>query len=236
VLASLGAVFGLLLSFWSARTLPAFLPPSGMGVGFDTRPDALVFAFTLIMTVLTTLLFGLVPTWHASRTDLVTALKGTTATIGRGPRTVSLRHVLVVAQVALSMVALIGAGLFVRSLREAYSANPGFDPNRVLLASFDPFLRGYNEPRGRDFYRRLVSRVRTVPSVQSVTLARRLPLASGGIAFAAVAIDGYAPRADEDMRFNYETWDRSTFRRCASHWCTGAISRIATTNRGGVSW
>jgi len=102
-------------------------------------------------------------------------------------------------------VALISAGLFVRSLREAYKADPGFDPRNVLLASFDPFLSGYDETRGREFYRRLVERVSTTPGVQSATLARRLPFTGDGIAFANVTIDGYAPAKDEDMRLNYET-------------------------------
>jgi hypothetical protein len=75
----------------------------------------------------------------------------------------------------------------------------------VLLASFDPFLSGYDESRGHEFYRRLVERVSTVPGIQSATLARRLPLTDGGIAFANVAIDGYAPAKDRDMRLNYET-------------------------------
>src|SRR5207302_7755986 len=123
---------------------------------------AVVFAFTLGLTVITTLLFGLAPTLEASKQDLVTALKDGTATLGRGKRKVSLRHALVMTQVALSMVALISAGLFVRSLREAYKADPGFNPVRVLLASFDPFLSGYDESHGRVFYRRLVERVRTI--------------------------------------------------------------------------
>jgi len=205
VLASLGAALGLAIAFWTARSLAAFLPPYASRATFDTRPDAVVFAFTLGLTVITTLLFGLAPTLHASKQDLVTAMKDNTVSVGRGPRKVSLRHALVITQVALSMVALISAGLFVRSLREAYKADPGFDPHGVLLASFDPFLSGYDESRGREFYRRLVERVRTVPGIQSATLARRLPLTDGGIAFANVAIDGYAPAKDEDMRLNYET-------------------------------
>ncbi len=205
VLASLGAALGLAIAYWTARSLVAFLPPYTNRASFDTRPDAVVFAFTLGLTVITTLLFGLAPTLHASKQDLVTAMKDNTATVGRGPRRVSLRHALVITQVALSMVALISAGLFVRSLREAYKADPGFDPHGVLLASFDPFLNGYDEIRGREFYRRLVERVRTVPGIESATLARRLPLTDGGIAFANVAIDGYAPAKDEDMRLNYET-------------------------------
>src|SRR6266853_1215449 len=205
VLASLGAALGLAIAFWTARSLAAFLPPYASRATFDTRPDAVVFAFTLGLTVITTLLFGLAPTLHASKQDLVTAMKDNTATVGRGPRKVSLRHALVITQVALSMVALISAGLFVRSLREAYAADPGFEPRGVLLASFDPFLSGYDESRGREFYRRLVERVSAVPGIQSATLARRLPLTGDGIAFANAAIDGYAPAKDEDMRLNYET-------------------------------
>ena len=155
--------------------------------------------------MITTLLFGLAPTLHASKQDLVTGLKEGTAPIGRGRQRISLRHGLVVTQVALSMVALISAGLFVRSLQEAYRANPEFDPDHVLLAAFDPFLSGYDESRGREFYRHLVERVRALPGVQSATLARRLPLTLGGIAFANVTIDGYAPAPEEDMRLNYET-------------------------------
>jgi predicted permease len=205
VLASVGAVLGLTLAFWTARFLPAFLPPYATGSNFHTRPDAAIFTFTAALTVIATLLFGLAPALQASKPNLVAALKENTVLVGRGQHRVSLRHGLVVTQVALSMVALISAGLFVRSLREAYEANPGFDLNHVLLASFDPFLSGYDEDRGREFYRLLVERARTLPGVQSATLARRLPLTLGGIAFANVAIDGYTPSPNEDMRLNYET-------------------------------
>ena len=205
VLATFGAAIGLTVAFWAARFLPAFLPPYTIGGNFNTRPDATVFAFTAALTVITTVLFGLAPTLQASRPDLVTSLKETTVPIGSGRHRVSMRHGLVITQVALSMVALICAGLFVRSLRIAYRANPGFDPDHVLLASFDPFLSGYDESRGREFYRYLVERVRTLPGIQSATLARRLPLTLGGIAFANVTIEGYVPAPSEDMRLNYET-------------------------------
>jgi predicted permease len=205
VLASLGGAIGLMLAFWTARFLPAFLPPSSIGNSFHTRPDAAVFAFTAGLTVITTLFFGLAPTLQASKPNLATTLKENTMLIGSGQRRISLRQGLVVTQVALSTVALISAGLFLRSLREAYKANPGFDPHHVLLASFDPFLSGYDENHGREFYRRMVDSIRTLPGVESATLARRLPLTLGGIAFADVTIDGYAPARDEDMRLNYET-------------------------------
>jgi predicted permease len=205
VLASIGTAIGLAFAFWTTRFLPAFLPPYASGEHFRTTPDATVFAFTIALTVITTLLFGLAPTLQASRPDLVTGLKEGTAPIGRGQHRISLRQGLVVTQIALSMIALISAGLFVRSLREAYRANPGFDPDHVVLAAFDPFLSGYDEARGREFYRHLVERVRALPGVQSATLARRLPLTLSNIGFANVTIDGYAPAQGEDMRLNYET-------------------------------
>jgi len=204
-LALFGSAIGLALAILAGRFLPAFLPPVGLTVSFDTRPDVVVFMFTLALTVITTVLFGLAPALQASRPDLITALKDNAATLGHGRRKISLRHALVVTQVALSTIALISAGLFVRSLRESYKADPGFDPHHVLLASFDPFLSGYDENRGREFYRRLVERVATVPGIQSVSLARRLPLTLSGIAFSSVSVDGYTPRKDEDMRLNYET-------------------------------
>ena len=212
VLASCGAAVGLTLAFWTARSLPAFLPPYGIQVSFDTRPDVVVLAFTLGLTVITTVLFGLAPALQASKPDLVAALKDNAAALEQGQRKFPLQHALVISQMALSTVALISAGLFVRSLREAYEADPGFDPRRVLLASFDPFLSGHDDNHGREFYRRLIERVRTLPGVQSVTLARRLPLTLSGIAFANVVIDGYTPAKDEDMHLNYETVGPDYFR------------------------
>ncbi len=211
-LAGLGGVSGLLLAFWTARSLKAFIPPFGLAVSFDTSPDARVLGFTLAVTVITGLLFGLVPALQASRPDLASTLKDDMGAVGRRQRRFSLRHLLVVAQVALSVLALVGAGLFVRSLWKAQRADTGFNADGVVLASFDPFLNGYDETRGREFYRRLVERVEALPGMQSVSLARRLPLTLSGIAFANLAIEGYTPGRDEDMRINYETVGPKYFR------------------------
>ncbi|MGH9843529.1 MAG: ABC transporter permease [Blastocatellia bacterium] len=212
VLAGLGGLSGLLLAFWTARSLKAFLPPFGLAVSFDTSPDARVLGFTLAVTVITGLLFGLVPALQASRPDLVSTLKDDPGAVGRSQRKLSLRHLLVVAQVALSVLALVGAGLFVRSLRKAQMADPGFNAGGVVLASFDPFLNGYDETKGREFYRRLIERVEVTAGMQSVSLARRLPLTLSGIAFATLTIEGYTPGRDEDMRVNYETVGPKYFR------------------------
>jgi len=117
---------------------------------------------------------------------------------------------------------------------EAYRADPGFDSHGVLLASFDPFLSGYDESRGREFYRRLV-RARQDGTGDSVgDLARRLPLTDGGIAFANVAIDGYAPAKDEDMRLNYETVGHSIFQTMRIPFVHGRD--FDERDQGGRSW
>src|SRR5260370_2147858 len=120
-------------------------------------------------------------------------MKDNTASVGRGPRKVSLRHALVITQVALSMVALISAGLFVRSLGEASAADPGFDPHGVLLASLDPFLSGYDGGRGRECYRRLVERVRPVPGILSSPLTPPLPLTHAAPPFSNSTPDANPP-------------------------------------------
>jgi ABC-type antimicrobial peptide transport system permease subunit len=135
VLAALGGVGGLLLAFWAANSLSAFLPPYGLAVNFETSPDARVLGFTLAVTMLTGILFGLAPALQASKPELpnlVAALKDDTAVVGRGRRKFALRHLLVVAQVALSALALVGAGLFVRSLWLALLQD--YRSNMILVA------------------------------------------------------------------------------------------------------
>ncbi len=127
--------------------------------------------------------------------------------VGQSRRVLARRNYAVVqlllqAGLRVSEAALSGSR---QPLADGYGTDPGCDPNRVLLASLDPFLNCYDEIRGREFYRSLVGRVAALPGIESATLARRLPLTLSGIAFTSVTIDGYAPGRDEDMRFNYET-------------------------------
>ena len=162
LLSSAGAVGGLAISYWSTRLLAAVQLPAPVPLALDLAIDVRVLAFTTLVAVMTSLAFGLAPALTASRVDLVGALKGS-AGEGRGHG--RLRSGFLVAQVAMSVLLLIAAGLFIRGFRNARSFDLGFDTDRVLTASVDLETRGYSEARGREFVRAIVERLGAAPGV-----------------------------------------------------------------------
>jgi putative ABC transport system permease protein len=178
MLALLGGALGMLIGVWITRGLISLLPNDfrDLSFKFDFGIDWRVFAFTLVASTLTGVLFGLIPALQASRIDLVTALKDEGSAGGRRAR---LRGALAVTQVALSFVLLIAAGLCVRTLRNAHALDLGYEIECLLTARIDLPQPEYNEARGQLFQRRLVERLEALPGVQSVSLASRLPLNDG---------------------------------------------------------
>jgi macrolide transport system ATP-binding/permease protein len=174
LLSTLGGALGLLLASWVVDAIMAFRPPVDIPFSADLYIDGRVLLFTLIVSVLTGALFGLLPALQATRPDLVTALKDE---VSRGGYRRSLtRNGLVVVQVSLSLVLLICAGLMLRGLQRAQSLNPGLVPEHALEMSFDLSLQGYDAPRSREFKRRLLERVRSLPDVQYAGLSNSVPL------------------------------------------------------------
>ena len=177
LLALAGAAGGLLLSSWStgalARSLAAVLP---LGIAFEPKPDAVVLAATVAFAVIATVLAGLGPALKLSKTDLVADLKALTADgspiLGRR---FSARNVMVVGQIALSLMLLSAGGLFARGALKAAAADPGFSYAQQLLVATDPALVQYNEARGRTVYRDLLPRVRALPGVAAVGMAASVP-------------------------------------------------------------
>jgi predicted permease len=174
LLALVSGGVGLLLAYWLVDLSAALRPTLDFNTAFDLRIDARVIAFTAAASVLTAIVFGLVPALQASRPSVVPALKDETS--GRVYSKSKLRDLLVVAQIALALMLLIGAGLFVQSFRTAQRMDPGFNPRGALLASMDLDLLGYDETSKVEFQRRLVERVEALPGVRSVSLAYPLPL------------------------------------------------------------
>jgi predicted permease len=204
LLSLLGGAGGLLLGVWLVKTMRTYSPPANFfPVAFDFSLDGNVLAFTLLLSVLTGLLFGIAPALQASKPDLVVALKDETALVpgGRAARRFTLRDLLVIAQVALSLVLLISAGLFMRSLRKAQGIDPGFDPRQVLTMPLNINLLRYTKTQGQDFYRQVLERVTALPGVQSATLTRTPPL-SGSSRVSTVTIAG---REGPGARSNSET-------------------------------
>jgi len=200
LLSAASGALGLLVAVWLIDLLVAFRPPNLAAI--EAHLDRRVLGFTLLVSLLTSLVFGLAPALQATKTDLVTALKGETLTLGRGTRRLGLRNLLVVTQVALSLAVLISAGLCVRSLQRLQSIDAGFDPAKILVASVDLALNGYTEVSGRQFYGQLVGRAATLPGVESVSLARIAPLLGGGMR-RSLNVEGYQPAPGEIINFNY---------------------------------
>ena len=172
-----GAVVGLFLAFSTNRLLNSVqIPlPIPIQVHLGLEIDYRVVAFALAASVLTTVIFALMPALQATRRDLVTVMKdGGQSTAGK--HTGRIRGAIIMAQVALSLVLFVGAGLSLRSLQNAHSIDPGFDPTNVVVAFFDLGLRGYDEQHGREFYASLQQRVNAIPGVVSTGYASHTPL------------------------------------------------------------
>ncbi|MEJ7810530.1 MAG: ABC transporter permease [Gemmatimonadaceae bacterium] len=199
ILALLGAGAGILLSFWGTDLL---LSAVEAPIAFDLTPDARVLGVTLALAVFTGVLFGLVPALAASRPDVVPALKDD-ATRG-GARRTRLQGAFVVAQVALSLVLLVSAGLLVRSLRKANDVDIGFAARRhVVTLSFDLALQGYTPERARDFYTRLLERADGMPGVRSASYATVIPLSGRVMGDGFVPLDGAGANDEPRETTNY---------------------------------
>src|SRR5689334_3754933 len=174
LLALAGGAMGVVLAVWIINLVVAFKPPLDVPVNIELHLDWRVLAFSLLVSLLTGILFGLVPALQATNPDLVPTLKDAGAQAGA--RRSRLRSVLVVAQVALSLVLLIAAGLVLRSLSHLQGMSPGFEVDNGLKMSFDIGLQGYDQARGQQFYRQVIERVESVPGVRSATLTDLFPL------------------------------------------------------------
>jgi predicted permease len=194
---------GVAMAYWTSGVLMAFAPPTDLPIDFSLRVNTVTLAYAFAVSVVTGVLFGLAPALQASRPRTVDALKEE-AGRGSGGRTGHrLRGALVVAQVAVCVVLLIGATLFVRSLQAAQDIDTGFDRDGVLIASFDLFPNGYTPDTGRQLQHRLAEVVGSLPGVDAFAFGRIVPLGIGGSSQMGTSIDGYTPGPDEQMSLNY---------------------------------
>ena len=182
LLALAGAAVGFLLAAVAARAISSFRLPLPFPVVFDFTVDMRVAAFTVVLSVVTALLFGLFPALRATRPDLVGALKNESAVFGRVGRS-GMRNTLVVVQVALSLVLLATAGLFLRSLGNASSIDIGFKPDNILVMTVDPKLHNYSREKTVQFLSQLRERVSALPGVRSVSFLDSVPLSIGGTTY-----------------------------------------------------
>ncbi len=193
-----GGGVALIVTMWTARTLSAFLPPTSLPLSLNGRLDSEVLFATILVSILTAAVSGIVPALRASSLAPVDALKDEALSTSGGLQKSRLAGGLVIAQVALSLLLLACAGLFVRSLDNAQKSDQGFDPHGVLVASFDLSPLGYDGKTGVEFERQLIARVKQLPGVQSAAVGDFSPL-SFTIHSRGVLPEGYVRRPHETI-------------------------------------
>jgi predicted permease len=204
LLAVLGGVVGTLTAVWAGRVVMALGTPSQIPVpiSLDLAPDPRVFWFTLAVTLVTGVVFGLAPALRASRADVVTALKTDTPAMRVGGRRFSLQGALVVGQVSLSLLLLVGALLFLRTLRAAAAIDPGFRVDHMLLLDIAPRPGEEGRVDAQQVALQVRDRVAAIPGVSNVSWANAVPLGLDANR-RSVSVDGYRPRDGEDMEYHY---------------------------------
>ncbi len=211
LLSCMGGATGIALAYWSWDLLLLFMPSVDFPITLAQGLDFRVMAFALALSVVTGLIFGLAPALEGSRSDLVTALKDDAGTVA-GSHKAGLRNTLVVAQISLSLLLLIAAGLLLRSLEHAQAVKLGFRPENVFLASLDLFPNGYTKETGRAFFNQLRERIASLPGVEAVSLSRRVPLGFGGSSGSSIEVEGYQAAKDENLFANYSQVSPDYFR------------------------
>lgn len=184
-----GGALGFMLAKWSSDLLFKFNLPDLLPAGVHPSLDSRVLIFTFIVSFLTGIVFALAPSLSLSRSDITSTMKSEASILIPGQRRINLRSLLVSFQIALSVVLLIGAGLFVKSLQKAKTVNLGFETKDLLITSLDLGLQGYDEGKGEAFYSQLINQVRSLPGVQAVGLARMVPLGQSRMS-KSVVIEG----------------------------------------------
>jgi predicted permease len=206
-LAIAGGTAGLLLAMWMDKALLDFMPRGATQFAISTTPDWRILAFNLAVSLLTGVLFGLIPALQSTRPQLAGTLKDQVGSIAGGT-SVGIRKGLVAAQVTLSLLLLIGAGLFIRSLKNLKALDPGFRTTNLLEFFIDPVLSGYKPDRSLDFYRQLRENLNAIPGVESSTLAV-IPVLSDDEWDNSVTVEGFTNTATNtpDPHMQYATPD-----------------------------
>ena len=194
-----GGLLGLLFAGWTGEALLGFLPNDPSMLGFSSQPDGRVLLFALALSLLTGILFGIVPALEGTKTELAAALKDQASAVVGGPAGhLRFRKGLVVTQVGLSLVLLIGAGLFARSLYNLRNVDAGFRTDHLVSFSVQPSLNGYSQERMRQLFERIQDNLGRVPGMRAASMSEVM-LLSGDSETTSLGIEGYQAKDDQDM-------------------------------------
>jgi predicted permease len=197
ILAIAGGVAGMVLAVWLDSYLLSVMPQSAAPLPIKANPDLRVFAFTFLVSLLTGIVFGLVPALQSTTGNVAGTLKDQAGSV-TSTGAIAFRKGLVGAQVTLSLLLLIGAGLFIRSLQNLKSLDPGFRTGNLISFAMNPALTGYDRMKTREFFKNLQSAIEAVPGVQSAGFARMRVL-DGDRSSSTITVEGYRSKDGEDM-------------------------------------
>jgi len=193
-----GGVMGLLFALWAKDIFGVFIPQTPQPVRIAINLNARIIGFMFLTTIVAALVFGLAPALRASRIDLIPVLKDEGRSFGASRS--KMRGALIVTQVAFSVVSLVWAGLFLRSLQAGKAMDLGFkDPGHVLLAATDLNVAGLKEEQGLASVDRLLERARSLPGVRAASFSTMVPLGFGGHNYSVTKVEGYSPAPDEQV-------------------------------------
>jgi predicted permease len=197
-LSTLGGLAGLAFAFWADRALMnVYLPSDSAGLNISSAPDFRILLFTLAVTILTGIIFGLVPALQTTKPNIAGTLKDQAGAVVGGGHT-GLRKSLVIAQVTLSLLLLIGAGLFVRSLSNLRNLGPGFPAEKLVGFNLDPSLNGYTPERLKIFYPQLTEALGSIPGIQSVSLAS-MRILEDNEWDSGMSVEGFTPAKPDEL-------------------------------------
>jgi macrolide transport system ATP-binding/permease protein len=176
LLSLIGGILGLLFAYWTTRVVLGFIPGGDLGFSAGVAIDRRVLGFSLVISLLTALVFGLLPALNSFRPNLVQSLGAEGMSLGGSRKKVNLRRVLVVIQIVASLVLLVSTGLFLRSFQQGQAISSNFMSDRILLLDLSPKKYGYSMQYSKTFFRQLLGRVSAMSGVESVTLSNVVPL------------------------------------------------------------
>jgi predicted permease len=211
LLGLLGGTGAIVIAVWTSHSLIAFFPPTTLPMTHDEHIDQRVLFATIAVSILAAIIFGILPALRSSRLPVQSVLKEEATSVSLNLHKSRLLSGLVVVQISLSVVLLVCAGLFTRSLQKAQQSDPGFEASHLLLASYELSPAGYTRATGAAFNREVLGRLSALPGVESVTLADFSPL-SFSIHTDYLQLEGYVPQPHESMEISRAIVGPSYFR------------------------
>jgi predicted permease len=200
VLALLGGIGGIVLAYWLGDVLLSLLPATPVPLALDPQPDWRVLLFAFSLAIISGAVFGLAPALQTSRWDLTQGLRERASTTGSGTSRWNLRNLLVIGQIAVSLMLLIGSGLFLKAFRQAQSIDPGFRTANLGLLTVDLNLAGYDAARSEQAVGTILEQVRRNPNVRGADFGQSIPLGFGGEA-RTIFVEGRDSAAERNRRF-----------------------------------